>query len=57
MAVDDDNFALREKVHDAKQISADTTKTVDAYPDHNKNSLGMRHRADFGVFPQWAAPS
>ena len=36
MAVDDHHLALREEMHDTKQISADTPKPVDAYSDHDR---------------------
>jgi hypothetical protein len=51
VTVDDHYFALGEKMHDTKQISTDTTKTVNAYPDHEKLLVCMRRWADFGVFP------
>ena len=55
VAVDDNHFTLGEEVHDAKQISADTTKTIDAYPDHGKTPCSMGRRANFGVTPLWGA--
>ena len=51
MAVDDHHFTLGEEVHDAEQVSADTTKTVDANPDHGNSFMVIRPRASFGVFP------
>ena len=55
MAVDDNHFALGEEVHDAKQISADTAKTIDAYPDHGKTPCSMGRGTNFGVSPLWGA--